>query len=77
VGLPHVDPAHDRLGWNLRPLSVRDAHANNLAALLDFRRRNLRAPPINMRSDIVEIESPETGCRCRTDTSQRRNAAGL
>jgi phospholipase C len=30
--------------WKLRPLSVRDAHANNLAAVLDFRRRNLRAP---------------------------------
>jgi len=30
--------------WSLRPLSVRDAKANNLAAVLDFRRRNLRAP---------------------------------
>jgi phospholipase C len=30
--------------WNLRPLSVRDARANNLASVLDFRRRNLRAP---------------------------------
>ena len=32
--------------WNLRPLSVRDAHANNLAAVLDFRHRNLHAPKI-------------------------------
>ena len=30
--------------WGLPPLSVRDAHANNLAAVLDFKRRNLRAP---------------------------------
>jgi phospholipase C len=30
--------------WNLRPLSIRDARANNLASVLDFRRRNLRAP---------------------------------
>jgi phospholipase C len=32
--------------WNLRPLSVRDAHANNLAAVLDFQHRNLHAPKI-------------------------------
>jgi phospholipase C len=32
--------------WNLRPLSVRDAHANNIAAVLDFKHRNLHAPGI-------------------------------
>jgi phospholipase C len=32
--------------WNLAPLSVRDAHANNIAAVLDFKHRNLRAPKI-------------------------------
>jgi hypothetical protein len=32
--------------WNLKPLSVRDAHANNLAAVLDFKHRNLHAPKI-------------------------------
>jgi phospholipase C len=32
--------------WNLPPLSVRDAHANNLAAVLDFGHRNLHAPKI-------------------------------
>jgi len=32
--------------WNLPPLSVRDAHANNIAALLDFRHRNPHAPRI-------------------------------
>ncbi len=30
--------------WQLRPLTVRDATANNLAQALDFRRRNLIAP---------------------------------
>ena len=30
--------------WNLKPLSVRDARANNLATVLDLRRRNLNAP---------------------------------
>ena len=30
--------------WNLPPLSVRDARANNLAAVLDFKHRNLKAP---------------------------------
>jgi phospholipase C len=32
--------------WNLKPLSVRDAHANNFAAVLDFKHRNLHAPTI-------------------------------
>jgi phospholipase C len=30
--------------WNLRPLTVRDAQANNLAEVLDFSRKNLSAP---------------------------------
>ena len=30
--------------WRLEPLSIRDAHAKNLAAALDFSRRDLRAP---------------------------------
>jgi len=33
--------------WGLEPLSVRDAHANNLASALDFSHRNLRAPTIS------------------------------
>jgi phospholipase C len=32
--------------WNLRPLSVRDARANNLANVLDFKHRNLQVPRI-------------------------------
>jgi phospholipase C len=32
--------------WQLRPLTVRDATANNLADVLDFSRRNLVAPQI-------------------------------
>jgi phospholipase C len=32
--------------WGLRPLSVRDARANNLANVLDFKHRNLKAPRI-------------------------------
>jgi phospholipase C len=32
--------------WNLQPLSVRDARANNLANVLDFKHRNLKAPRI-------------------------------
>jgi phospholipase C len=30
--------------WSLKPLSLRDAKANNLAAVLDLSRRNLHAP---------------------------------
>ncbi len=30
--------------WNLRPLTVRDSQANNLAEVLDFSRKNLSAP---------------------------------
>jgi phospholipase C len=32
--------------WNLKPLSVRDASANNIANVLDFNHRNLTAPRI-------------------------------
>jgi phospholipase C len=32
--------------WGLRPLSVRDRDANNLAGALDFSHRNLAAPAI-------------------------------
>src|SRR4029078_12610565 len=32
--------------WGLAPLSVRDSQATNLAAALDFSRRNLAAPKI-------------------------------
>ena len=32
--------------WSLPPLSARDAQANNIAAVLDFKHRNLRAPRI-------------------------------
>jgi len=40
--------------WNLKPLSVRDAQANNLAAVLDFRHRNLKAPRISAPPVIGE-----------------------
>jgi len=34
--------------WNLRPLTVRDANANNLAEVLDFNRPNLTAPTFDV-----------------------------
>jgi phospholipase C len=34
--------------WNLRPLTVRDANANNLAEVLDFDSPNLAAPAFNV-----------------------------
>jgi phospholipase C len=34
--------------WNLRPLTVRDSQANNLAEVLDFSQRNLTAPSFNV-----------------------------
>jgi phospholipase C len=37
--------------WKLPPLSVRDARANNLARVLDFKHRNLTAPRI--RTGVV------------------------
>jgi len=38
--------------WSLAPLSVRDAHANNLVTALDFSRRNLRAQTIDVPTVI-------------------------
>jgi phospholipase C len=38
--------------WNLRPLSTRDAKAQNLASVLDFRKRNLAAP----RLPVVNVD---------------------
>jgi phospholipase C len=34
--------------WSLRPLTVRDATANNLAEALDFTHVNLTAPAFNV-----------------------------
>jgi phospholipase C len=34
--------------WNLRPLTIRDSTANNLAEALDFSRPNLTAPLFNV-----------------------------
>ncbi|MEO7296991.1 MAG: alkaline phosphatase family protein [Verrucomicrobiota bacterium] len=34
--------------WNLRPLTIRDARANNLAEVLDFAHPNLNAPQFNV-----------------------------
>jgi phospholipase C len=34
--------------WNLRPLTVRDSQANNLAEVLDFSQKNLTAPLFNV-----------------------------
>jgi phospholipase C len=38
--------------WGLEPLSVRDRYARNLATVLDFSRRNLRAPQYNVPNVI-------------------------
>jgi phospholipase C len=34
--------------WNLRPLTVRDSQANNLAEVLNFSQKNLTAPTFNV-----------------------------
>ena len=39
--------------WGLEPLSVRDAAANNLAAALDFKHRNLNAPKLTAPKLVV------------------------
>ncbi len=39
--------------WGLAPLSMRDAHAGNLAAALDFSHRNLKAPAISVPKLVV------------------------
>ena len=45
--------------WGLAPLSVRDAAADNLAAALDFSKRNLQAPRI-------VVPRLEVGAACPT-----------
>jgi phospholipase C len=44
--------------WGLAPLSVRDAQASNLAAALDFSRRNLAAPKISVPKLLVGAACP-------------------
>jgi phospholipase C len=44
--------------WGLEPLSVRDAHANNLASALDFTHRNLHAPTISAPTVLVGAPCP-------------------
>jgi phospholipase C len=44
--------------WGLEPLSVRDAHANNLAGALDFSHRNVRAPAISAPRFLVGAPCP-------------------
>ena len=46
--------------WSLRPLTVRDANANNLAEVLDFRRRNLTAPKFNVPAGPFGTLCPPT-----------------
>jgi len=60
--------------WNLRPLTVRDAKANNLAEALDFARPNLTAPAFN-------VPSGPFGSLCLTTSQDREGlldfASGL
>jgi phospholipase C len=44
--------------WGLEPLTERDATANNLAAALDFRHRNLHAPKITAPKFLVGAACP-------------------
>jgi len=44
--------------WGLEPLSVRDAHAANLASALDFSHRNLKAPRITAPRLLVGAACP-------------------
>jgi phospholipase C len=41
--------------WNLRPLTVRDATANNIADVLDFSRPNLAAPTFDVPSGLFGL----------------------
>jgi phospholipase C len=44
--------------FGLPPLSVRDAHANNLAAALDLSRRNLHAPAFRVPRAVLSLPCP-------------------
>lgn len=44
--------------WNLPPLSVRDATANNLADLLDFTQKNLAAPTFDVPGGTIHQACP-------------------
>lgn len=46
--------------WNLRPLTVRDSNANNLAQVLDFSKRNLRPPAIPVPTEFFGTLCPLT-----------------
>ncbi|HEX4490154.1 MAG TPA: alkaline phosphatase family protein [Acidimicrobiia bacterium] len=44
--------------WGLEPLTVRDAAANNIAEVLDFKNRDLHAPKWNV-PEVVGVACPE------------------
>jgi phospholipase C len=44
--------------WGLKPLSVRDAQANNLAGALDFSHRLLSAPKITAPRIVAGAPCP-------------------
>jgi len=47
--------------WRLRPLTIRDATANNLAEVFDFSRRNLTPPAMAVPSGPYGDLCPITG----------------
>jgi hypothetical protein len=56
--------------WSLRPLTVRDRNANNLAEALDFSRTNLRAAPYT-------VPPGPFGTPCGTPSVGEEHWAGL
>jgi phospholipase C len=60
--------------WDLEPLSVRDATANNLASELDFTLVDPAPPPVYSVPDIVGAPCPVSPTDIVTLTAPRRSA---
>jgi phospholipase C len=63
--------------WSLRPLSVRDSSANNLAEILDFSHANLNAPAFPVPTGIFGGLCPSTSPVTSEDFNLLERAASL
>jgi phospholipase C len=63
--------------WGLEPLAVRDASANNLADVLDFSRRNRRAPQYSVPPGPFGTPCPSSELNPWTIVRDLARAAGF
>jgi len=63
--------------WNLRPLTVRDANANNIAEALDFSRANLSAPAFAVPGGVFGGVCVNSAAATSADVNLLERAASL